>query len=347
MKILVTGSAGFIGFHLSKSLLEDDYEVLGIDNVNDYYDPNLKLARLEQLKPYKNFKFERIDISHREDLTTAFTKFKPNKVVNLAAQAGVRYSIENPYAYMDANLVGFLNIIELCRHNNVEGLIYASSSSVYGGNTKIPFSVEDRVDNPISLYAATKKANELIANTYSHLYELPTTGLRFFTVYGPWGRPDMAMYLFTDKILNNKPIQVFNHGNMRRDFTYIDDIITGTRSAIDKNYPCEIFNLGNHRSEELMDVVHLIEENLGKKAIINFQPMQPGDVKESFADIEKSTKLLGYKPTTNVDVGIGNFVEWYRAYYGIDGRSHKTVHTLAKMFLKNRLKSYLSSESNK
>ena len=313
-KILVTGSAGFIGFHLSKSLLEDDYEVLGIDNVNDYYDPNLKWARLDILKKYKNFKFERIDISHREDLTTAFTKFKPNKVVNLAAQAGVRYSIENPYAYMDANLVGFLNIIELCRHNNVEGLIYASSSSVYGGNTKIPFSVEDRVDNPISLYAATKKANELIANTYSHLYGLHTTGLRFFTVYGPWGRPDMAMYLFTDKILKGIPIQVFNHGNMKRDFTYIDDIIAGTRSAIDKNYPCEIFNLGNHRSEELMDVVHLIEENLGKKAIIDFQPMQPGDVKESFADIEKSTKLLGYKPTTNVDVGIRNFINWYNKY---------------------------------
>ena len=314
-KILVTGSAGFIGFHLSKSLLEDGYEVLGIDNVNDYYDPNLKWARLDILKKYKNFKFERIDISHRENLSAVFKEFAPNKVVNLAAQAGVRYSIENPYAYMDANLVGFLNIIELCRHNNVEGLIYASSSSVYGGNTKIPFSVEDRVDNPISLYAATKKANELIANTYSHLYELPTTGLRFFTVYGPWGRPDMAYYLFTEKIANGETIPVYNNGNMKRDFTYIDDIIAGTRSAIDKNYPGEIFNLGNHRSEELMDVVHLIEENLGKKAIIDFQPMQPGDVKESFADIEKSTKLLGYKPTTNVNIGIGNFINWYKCYW--------------------------------
>ena len=313
-KILVTGSAGFIGFHLSKSLLIDGYEVLGIDNVNDYYDPNLKWARLDILKKYKNFKFERIDISHRENLSAVFKEFAPTKVVNLAAQAGVRYSIENPYAYMDANLVGFLNIIELCRHNNVEGLIYASSSSVYGGNTKIPFSVEDRVDNPISLYAATKKANELIANTYSHLYELPTTGLRFFTVYGPWGRPDMAMYLFTDKILKGIPIQVFNHGNMKRDFTYIDDIIAGTRSAIDKNYPCEIFNLGNHRSEELMDVVHLIEENLGKKAIIDFQPMQPGDVKESFADIDKSIEMLRYQPMTNVDSGIKKFVEWYKEY---------------------------------
>ena len=235
-KILVTGAAGFIGYHLCKSLLEDDYEVLGIDNINDYYDPNLKLARLEQLKPYKNFKFEKVDISDRESLTQSFQSFNPNKVVNLAAQAGVRYSIENPYAYMNSNLVGFLNIIELCRHNNVEGLIYASSSSVYGGNKKTPFSVEDRVDNPISLYAASKKSNELIANSYSHLYGLHTTGLRYFTVYGPWGRPDMAMLIFTRKILAGEPIPVFNNGNMKRDFTYIDDIICGTRAAIDKNY---------------------------------------------------------------------------------------------------------------
>jgi UDP-glucuronate 4-epimerase len=313
-KILVTGSAGFIGYHFCKSLLDDDYEVLGIDNINNYYDPRLKHARLDQLALYKNFTFEKINISDRKLLTKAFTDFKPNKVVNLAAQAGVRYSIENPYAYMDANLVGFLNILELCRYNEVDGFLYASSSSVYGGNTKIPFSVEDRVDNPISLYAATKKANELIANTYSHLYGLHTTGLRFFTVYGPWGRPDMAMYLFTDKILKDIPIQVFNHGNMKRDFTYIDDIIAGTRSAIDKNYKCEVFNLGNHRSEELMDVVRLIEENLGKKAIIDFKPMQMGDVKESFADIEKSTELLGYRPTTNVDVGIRKFVKWFKQY---------------------------------
>jgi len=225
--------------------------------------------------------------------------------VDLSAQVGVRYSIENPYAYMDANLVGFLNIIELCRHNDVEGLIYASSSSVYGGNTKIPLSVEDRVDNPISLYAATKKANELIANTYSHLYKLHTTGLRYFTVYGPYGRPDMAMFLFTDKILRGEPIQVFNHGNMKRDFTYIDDIITGTRSASHNNYKCEVFNLGNHRSENLMNVVHLIEENLGKKARIEFNPMQAGDVYESFADINKSTDMLEYKPTTNIAEGSG------------------------------------------
>jgi len=313
-RILVTGAAGFIGFHLSKSLLDDEYELLGIDNVNNYYNPKLKHARLNQLKLYKNFTFLKIDISDREFLTKAFTNFKPNKVVNLAAQAGVRYSIENPYVYMDANLVGFLNIIELCRRNEVEGVIYASSSSVYGGNTKIPFSVEDRVDNPISLYAATKRANELMAHSYSHLYGIHTTGLRYFTVYGPWGRPDMAMFLFTDKILRGEPIQVFNHGNMKRDFTYIDDIIAGTRSAINKNYTCEIFNLGNHRSEELMDVVHLIEENLRKKAKIEFLPMQPGDIPESLADIEKSEEFLGFKPTTDISSGIEDFVKWYKDY---------------------------------
>ena len=313
-KVLITGAAGFIGYHLSKSLLDDNYEVLGIDNINNYYDPKHKLIRLDQLKPYKNFSFQKVDIADKKSITQSFRSFKPQKVVNLAAQAGVRYSIENPYAYMDANLVGFLNIIELCRHNDVERLIYASSSSVYGGNTKIPFSVEDRVDNPISLYAATKKANELIANSYSNLYGLRTTGLRYFTVYGPWGRPDMAIFLFTDKILRGKPIQVFNHGNMKRDFTYIDDIIAGTRSAIDKNYKCEIFNLGNHKSEKLMDVVHLIEENIGKEAEIDFQPMQPGDLPESFADIDKSVEMLGYKPTTNVDLGVQKFVEWYKQF---------------------------------
>ena len=314
-KILVTGAAGFIGFHLSKSLLEDDYEVLGLDNLNDYYDPKLKQARLDILLKYPNFRFEKIDIAHREPLTKAFTNFKPKKVINLAAQAGVRYSIENPYAYMDSNLVGFLNIIELCRHNDVEGLIYASSSSVYGGNTKIPFSVVDRVDNPISLYAVSKKSNELIANSYSHLYGFHTTGLRYFTVYGPWGRPDMAMFIFTNKILAGEPIPVFNHGNMKRDFTYIDDIIAGTRSAIEKNFKCEVFNLGNHKSEKLMDVVGLIEKNLGKKAEINFLPIQPGDVPESFADINKSVEMLHFKPTTNVDVGINRFIDWYKEFY--------------------------------
>jgi len=313
-KILVTGCAGFIGMHLCRSLLDDGFQVLGIDNLNDYYDPKLKHARLDQLTPYKNFTFQKIDISDKESLTEAFTSFKPNKVVNLAAQAGVRYSIENPCAYMSANLVGFLNIIELCRNNEVEGLIYASSSSVYGGNTKIPFSVDDQVAKPISLYAATKRADELMAHSYSHLYDLHTTGLRYFTVYGPWGRPDMAMFLFVDNILKSKPIQVFNHGNMKRDFTYIDDIIAGTRSAINKNYTCELFNLGNQRSEELMDVVHLIEENLGKKAEIAFLPMQPGDIPESLADIEKSEEFLGFKPTTDISSGIKDFVEWYKDY---------------------------------
>lgn len=314
-RILVTGCAGFIGMHLCKSLLDDDYRVYGVDNLNDYYDQNLKQARLDQLFPYNNFTFSKSDITDLETLSRSFKSFKPQKVVNLAAQAGVRYSIENPYAYMNANLIGFLNILELCRHNDIVGLIYASSSSVYGGNTKTPFSVDDRVDNPISLYAATKKSNELMAHTYSHLYGLRTTGLRFFTVYGPWGRPDMAMFLFTDKILQDEPIQVFNHGKMKRDFTYIDDIIAGTRSAIDKNYKCEVFNLGNHRSEQLMDVVRLIEKNLGKKAEIKFQTMQPGDIPVSFAEIDKSVEMLGYKPTTNVDVGISKFVEWYHEYY--------------------------------
>jgi UDP-glucuronate 4-epimerase len=313
-KILVTGAAGFIGYHLCKSLLDDDYEVLGIDNLNNYYDPKLKHARLEQLTPFESFTFKKIDIADRESLTNAFTYFRPQKVVNLAAQAGVRYSIENPYVYMEANLVGFLNIIELCRHNDVEGLIYASSSSVYGGNTNIPFSAEDRVDNPISLYAASKKSNELIANAYSHLYGLHTTGLRYFTVYGPWGRPDMAMFIFAKKISAGEPIPVFNNGNMKRDFTYIDDIISGTRSSIEKNYKCEIFNLGNHKSEQLMDMIALLEQNLGKKAEINFLPMQLGDVHESYADIKLSNEKLGFKPKTSIKKGISKFMKWYKNY---------------------------------
>ena len=313
-KILVTGVAGFIGFHLSKSLLEDGYEVLGIDNLNDYYDPKLKHARLEIIKKYPNFKFEKVDIADRQSLTKVFVDYAPNKVVNLAAQAGVRYSLTNPYAYMDSNLVGFLNVLELCRHNDFEGLIYASSSSVYGSNEKIPFSVDDRVDNPISLYAATKKANELIAHSYSHLYGLHTTGLRFFTVYGPWGRPDMAMYIFADKISKGEPIQVFNNGKMKRDFTYIDDIVSGIRASIDKNYQCEVFNLGNHRSEELMYMIELIEKNIGKKAIIDFKPMQKGDVPASYADIESSSKKLEYIPTVNIEEGIEIMVDWYIKY---------------------------------
>ncbi len=315
MKILLTGAAGFIGFHLAKSLLDDDFEVLGIDNLNDYYDPALKNVRLNILKDYPNFSFYKLDISDKESLTQEFQSFKPQKVVNLAAQAGVRYSIENPYAYLDSNLVGFLNIIELCRQKEVEGLIYASSSSVYGSSKNIPFIEKDRADKPVALYGATKRANELIAHAYSHLYDLPTTGLRYFTVYGPWGRPDMAMYIFTKKIIAGETIPVFNNGNMKRDFTYIDDIIGGTRSAINKNFKCEIFNLGNHRSEHLMDMISLIEKNLTKKAQIEYLPMQPGDIKESFADIKHASDLLNYSPAVNIAEGINHFISWYRDYH--------------------------------
>ena len=315
MKVLVTGAAGFIGYHLCKSLLDDGYEVLGIDNLNDYYDVSLKSLRIDSIKEHNNFAFKKIDISNYSSLEKIFKNFSPNKVVNLAAQAGVRYSITNPFAYMDSNLVGFLNIIELCRHNNVEGLIYASSSSVYGANTKTPFDEKDRVNRPIALYGATKRANELIAHSYSHLYDLPSTGLRFFTVYGPWGRPDMAMFIFTRKILSGEPIQIFNHGDMKRDFTYIDDIILGTRAAIERNHQCEIFNLGNNKSEKLMDVVGIIEKTLGKKAIIDFRPIQPGDVKESYADILLSEKKLGFIPKISIKQGIPKFIKWYLGFY--------------------------------
>lgn len=316
MKILVTGSAGFIGYHFTKSLLVNGNEVLGIDNLNDYYDPQLKQARLNNLTPYSNFSFEKIDIANNKLFKVSFELFNPRMVVHFAAQAGVRHSIENPYSYLDANLTGFLNILELCRHNNVEGLIYASSSSVYGANTKMPCSTVDRTDQPIALYGATKKANELMAHAYSYLYGLHTTGLRYFTVYGPWGRPDMAMYIFLDKILKGESIPVFNNGKMKRDFTFIDDIINGTLSAMNKNYPCEIFNLGNHKSENLMDMVRIIENNLDKKANIDFQPMQQGDLPVSFADIDKSTEMLGYKPVTNIVDGIPRFIEWYSEYNG-------------------------------
>ena len=269
---------------------------------------------MDQLKSNKNFSFSQIDISHHSDLDREFKSFHPNKIVNLAAQAGVRYSLENPQAYIESNVVGFMNILECCRHHDVEGLIYASSSSVYGGNEKIPFSVDDRVDRPISIYAATKISNELMAHTYSHLFGLNTTGLRFFTVYGPWGRPDMAYYIFADKISKGEPISVFNHGKMERDFTYIDDIIDGTRAAIEKNYPCEVFNLGNNNSEDLMEMVGLIESEIGKKAEIQFEGMQPGDVKRTFADIEHSKQKLNYTPTTKIVEGIPKFIEWYLTY---------------------------------
>tara|TARA_Y100001935_G_scaffold249737_1_gene248780 strand:- start:734 stop:1693 length:960 start_codon:yes stop_codon:yes gene_type:complete len=314
-KIIVTGCAGFIGYHLSMSLLSDGYEVCGLDNLNNYYDVSLKNSRLKELNIYNNFSFNNIDISNSDKINSLFKKFKPERVINLAAQAGVRYSIENPHAYMESNFVGFLNIIEACRHYGIDGLIYASSSSVYGGNKKMPFSPDDRVDNPISLYAASKKSNELIANSYSHLFDLHTTGLRFFTVYGPWGRPDMAMLIFTRKIMSGRPIPVYNNGKMKRDFTYIDDIIAGIRSAIDKNYKCEIFNLGNSKSEKLMKVVALIEKYTDRKAEIDFLPMQPGDVPESYADISKSIEMLDFKPKTNIDIGVKNLINWYKNYY--------------------------------
>ena len=313
-KILVTGSSGFIGMHLCKSLLEDGYQVVGIDNMNDYYDPALKKARLKELYLYDNFKFVKADVSDYPSVETAFKDFEPEKVVNLAAQAGVRYSLENPQAYIQSNVVGFMNILECCRHHQVKGIIYASSSSVYGGNEKIPFSIDDSVDRPISIYAASKISNELMAHTYSHLYGLHTTGLRFFTVYGPWGRPDMAMYIFTEKISNDLPIPVFNYGKMQRDFTYIDDIIDGVKASIDKNFFYEIFNLGNNWCENLMDMIALIEDSLGKKAGLNLMDIQPGDVKKTFADIEYSRDKLGYEPTTSITEGIPVFIRWYRDY---------------------------------
>ncbi len=314
MRIIVTGSAGFIGYHLCKNLLEDNYEVLGIDSLNSYYDRKLKKDRLKILQSYNNFKFEKINIIDKVELTTAFKKFNPDRFVNLAAQAGVRHSITHPYDYLDSNLIGFLNVIELCRNNQV-GLIYASSSSVYGKNKSMPFNENHKTERPIALYGATKKANELIAHAYSHLYDLHTTGLRFFTVYGPWGRPDMAMFIFTNKIISNKPIPVFNNGEMRRDFTYIEDIVLGTKSAINKNYKCEIFNLGNNKSEKLMDMIGLLENEIGKKAIIDYQPMQPGDVKESFADINHAKDKLGFSPSISIEDGVPKFISWYKSYY--------------------------------
>tara|TARA_B100002051_G_scaffold275327_2_gene318880 strand:+ start:1046 stop:2008 length:963 start_codon:yes stop_codon:yes gene_type:complete len=313
-RILVTGAAGFIGFSLCRSILADKVEVYGVDNINNYYDVNLKKDRLKIINKYDNFKFNKINISNKLELRKIFEEFQPTKVIHLAAQAGVRYSIENPSAYVDSNLVGFVNILDISKEYNVESFIYASSSSVYGGNEKIPFSVDDRTDIPLSLYGATKKSNELIAYSYSHLFGLPTIGLRFFTVYGPWGRPDMAMYIFANKIAAGKPIDVFNNGFMKRDFTYIDDIINGIRACIANNFKYEIFNLGNNNSEELMDVIKHIENRLGKKAKINFLPIQPGDVEKTFADIRKSQELLSYNPTTNIDQGIKNFIDWYLDY---------------------------------
>jgi len=317
MATMVTGAAGFIGFHLSKKLLNEGIQVVGYDNVNNYYDQSLKRSRLEILNKFENFTFYENDLCDFQALEAVFKKHNIEKVCNLAAQAGVRYSLTNPFAYQKSNLEGFLNIIELSKRAGVENFVYASSSSVYGKNKKLPFSVADNVDHPISLYAATKKANELIAHTYSHLFNLPTTGLRFFTVYGPYGRPDMALFIFTKKISEGEPIDVYNYGKMKRDFTYVDDIVKGVVACLNNPFKYELFNLGNHRSEKLMDFIHLIEKNLSKKADINLKPIQPGDVPETFADIDASTEKLGYYPETNIEVGIKKFIDWYKKYYRI------------------------------
>jgi UDP-glucuronate 4-epimerase len=313
--ILVTGAAGFIGFHLSKKLLEMGKSVVGVDNINSYYDVTLKKGRLEILNSYKNFMFYKEDIQDLGSLRSIFMRHQLDKVCNLAAQAGVRHSLKDPFSYQKSNLEGFLNLLELAREFGVNNFVYASSSSVYGCNKKVPFSVDDRVDTPVSLYAATKKANELIAHCYSHLYKIPCTGLRYFTVYGPWGRPDMALFLFTDAILKKRPINVYNHGRMKRDFTYIDDIVDGTVSALDKPVPYEVFNLGNSNSVGLMEFIHILEEELGQEAQKIMMPMQPGDVPETAADIRKSRELLGFAPKTPLREGIRKFVEWYKGFY--------------------------------
>ena len=343
MKVLITGAAGFIGSSLALRLLARGDDVVGIDNLNDYYDVNLKKARLKRIDDLVaksgsscgNFTFVKADIADREAMNEAFAKHKPQRVMNLAAQAGVRYSIDNPASYIDTNLVGFGNILEGCRHNGVEHLVYASSSSVYGANTKMPFSVHDNVDHPVSLYAASKKANELMAHTYSHLYDLPTTGLRFFTVYGPWGRPDMALFLFTRKILAGEPIDVFNYGKHRRDFTYIDDIVEGVIRVIDRipepnpdwsgeipdsassRAPYRLYNIGNNQPVELMHYIEVLEDCLGKEAKRNLLPLQPGDVPDTYADVEDLVRDVGYKPDTSVEDGIARFVEWYRDYHKV------------------------------
>lgn len=315
--IVVTGAAGFIGFHLSKRLLDMGYEVVGIDNLNPYYDVRLKEARRDILTPYDRFTFHLADLQDLPAMKDIFKRHDVDRICNLAAQAGVRHSLIDPFSYEQANLAGFLNILEMARKYNVKNLVYASSSSVYGKNKKTPYAVEDRVDNPISLYAATKKANELMAHAYSHLFDIPCTGLRYFTVYGPWGRPDMALFLFTDAILNNRPIQVYNYGNMRRDFTYIDDIVDGTVAAIERPVPYKIYNLGNSDAMGLLDFIRIIEEELSTTAQKELMPIQPGDVAETTADIEASRTALGFSPKTPVREGIRHFLSWYRGYYGI------------------------------
>ncbi|HMV10153.1 MAG TPA: NAD-dependent epimerase [Cyclobacteriaceae bacterium] len=331
--ILITGAAGFIGFHLSRKLCSLGYAVTGIDNLNDYYEVSLKEARLNILKSTEGFTFHKLDITDKKAIDSLFEKSTFKYVVNLAAQAGVRYSLTNPYAYLESNLHGFLNILEACRHNKVEHLIYASSSSVYGANKTMPFSVHHNVDHPISLYAATKKSNELMAHTYSALFNLPTTGLRFFTVYGPYGRPDMALFIFTKAILEGKPIDVYNHGKMKRDFTYVDDIVEGIVRLIptiptgDKSWngatpdaassfaPYRLYNIGNNSPVELMHFIEVIEDKIGKKAVKNLLPIQEGDVPETYADVDALTEAVGFKPSTSIETGIGNFISWYKEYY--------------------------------
>ena len=316
-KILITGAAGFIGFHLSRSLLKDGAIILGIDNLNNYYDTGLKEQRLKRLKGFKNFTFKKIDLIDEKKLNNVFLNLNPSIVIHLAAQAGVRYSIENPRAYLDSNLIGFHNIIEQCRRCKINKLIYASSSSIYGLNEKIPFSVNDKTDYPVSLYGATKKSNELVAHAYSHLYGLKTIGLRFFTVYGPWGRPDMAYFSFTKKIIEGRKIEVFNHGNMQRDFTYIDDIVDGIRNTIEKDFNFEIFNLGNSKSEDLMTMIRTIEKELNINAKIVFKDMQAGDVFKTYADIKKSSKMLEFKPKVSLQVGLKRTIDWYKSFIGL------------------------------
>ena len=315
--IMVTGAAGFIGFHLSKTLLDMGESVIGVDNLNNYYDVTLKRSRLDILKSHKNFVFYKEEIQNFKALEKIFKQHRVDLICNLAAQAGVRYSLIDPFSYQKSNLEGFLNLLELARKYGITNFVYASSSSVYGTNKKIPFSVEDRVDTPISLYGATKRANELIAHAYSHIYQIPCTGLRYFTVYGPWGRPDMALFIFTDAILKKRPINVFNHGRMRRDFTYIDDIVDGTIAALERPAPYEIFNLGNSNSVGLLEFISTLEEELGQEAEKKLMPMQPGDVADTAADITKSRKLLGFDPKTPIREGIRKFVAWYRDYYDL------------------------------
>ena len=335
-KILITVASGFIGFHLVEFLLNKGYDVVGIDNMNNYYDIRLKEGRIEILKKYNNYTFYKIDLKDKESIDNLFKEYKFDYVINLAAQAGVRYSIENPYAYVDSNLIGFMNILEACRNYPVKHLLYASSSSVYGGNKVAPFSTEHQVDHPVSLYAATKKSNELMAHTYSHLYKIPTTGLRFFTVYGPWGRPDMAYFSFTDAIINDKPIKVFNHGKMERDFTYIDDIVEAiykllplapkanpewdeTKDNQSESFaPYKVYNIGNNQPVQLEKFISVLEDKIGKKAVKNYMEMQPGDVVKTYADTSDLEKAINFKPSTSIEEGLEKFANWYKEFYNVE-----------------------------